>query len=172
MTGIPLSTLSRIESGETEKFDKYRDILAKALKCSPEDIDGDTDSLPTVPVVGHIKYKTFVKDADPKKYAEVERLSGLPETAQAVEIITTDLVGYHGIYDLLYFDSIPQENERLFLDKECIVHLDTKKRGERLLAWVTKGSKSKHYHLYIHGAAIMTDVKIHAAFPVLNIKRG
>ncbi len=172
MIGIPPSTLNRIESGETEGFEKYRARLSKALGCKPEELDDPEFQLPSVLVTGTVKYKTFIKDI-PKKNAEhVEAIPGLPSTTEALEIKTSDLVNYHGSNDLLYFDSVPQNNERLFLDRECVVQLDTKKRGEKLLAWITKGSSEGKYILHAHMSPMMSDVKILAAHPILHIKRA
>jgi transcriptional regulator with XRE-family HTH domain len=172
MIGIPPSTLNRIESGETEGFEKYRAKLAKALGCKPEQLDEPGFELPSVRVTGYVKYKTFIKDI-PKNDAEhVEAIPGMPATTEALEIKTSDLINYHGSNDLLYFDSVPQKNERLFLDRECIVQLDTKKRGEKLLAWLTKGSGEGKYILHVYGAAPMLNIKILAAHPILHVKRS
>ncbi|MBX9725739.1 MAG: helix-turn-helix domain-containing protein [Rickettsiales bacterium] len=172
MIGIPASTLNRIETGETEGFEKYRALLAKALGCKPEALDAPELELPSTPITGFVKYKTFIKEIPEKQRETVDAISGLPDTAEALKIKTSDLVPYHGSNDLLYFDGVPQANERLFIDRECILTLDTKKRGERLLAWVSKGSKEGHYILHPQGGTLMMDVKILAAHPVLHIKRA
>lgn len=172
MIGIPASTLNRIETGETEGFEKYRALLAKALACAPETLDAPELTLPSTPITGFIKYKTFIKEIPAKQQESVDAIPGLPETAEALKIKTSDLVPYHGSSDLLYFDGVPQANERLFIDRECILTLDTKKRGERLLAWLSKGSKEGHYILHPQGGTLMMDVKILAAHPILHIKRA
>ncbi len=172
MIGIPASTLNRIESGETEGFEKYRAKLTKALGCKPEELDAPDFQLPSTLVTGFIKYKTFIKDIERNDAEHVEAIAGLPATTEALVIRTSDLINYHGSNDLLYFDSVPQSNERLFLDRECVVQLDTKKRGEKLLAWVTKASGEGKYILHAHMSPMMSDVKILAAHPILHIKRS
>lgn len=172
MIGIPASTLNRIETGETEGFEKYRTTLAKALGCKPESLDAPELDLPSTPITGFVKYKTFVKEIPAKQQESVDAVPGLPDTAEALKIKTSDLVPYHGANDLLYFDGTPQANDRLFVDRECVITLDTKKRGERLLAWVSKGSKSGHYILHPQGGTLIMDAKILAAHPILYIKRA
>ncbi|MDE3037373.1 MAG: helix-turn-helix transcriptional regulator [Pseudomonadota bacterium] len=172
MIGIPPSTLNRIETGETEGFEKYRALLAKALGCKPENLDDPDFQMPSVLVTGIVKYKTFIKDVAKKDAEHVEAIPGLPSTTEALEIKTSDLINYHGSNDLLYFDSVPQENERLFLDRECVVQLDTKKRGGKLLAWITKGSGEGKYILHAHASPMMVDVRILAAHPILFVKRS
>lgn len=172
MIAIPASTLNRIETGETEGFEKYRVVLAKALGCAPEALDAPGLELSSTPITCFIKYKTFIKEVSEKQREGVEPISGLPVTTEALKIKTSDLIPYHGANDLLYFDSVPQANERLFIDRECVITLDTKKRGERLLAWVSKGSKEGHYIIHPQGGTLMVDAKILAAHPILHIKRA
>lgn len=171
MTDIPVYTLSRIESGETESFEKHRLKIAAALGCAPEDLDADELKMPTVPVTGIVKYKSFVKATRQDEYPPVESFPGLPPTAQAIMIKGTHLMHYHGNGDLLYVDGKPEANEQLFLGRECMVELDTKKRGEKLIAWVSKSSKNGHFTLHPHNSPMMIDVKIRAAHPVLHVKR-
>ena len=64
MIGIPASTLNRIETGETEGFEKYRTLLAKALGCKPEALDAPELELPSTPITGFVKYKTFIKEGN------------------------------------------------------------------------------------------------------------
>lgn len=170
MIDLPVSTLNRIESGETAGFEKHRAKLAAALACAPEDLDIDALDLPTFPVTGTVKFKTFVKEVDASDQERVEAISGLPSTAQVIKIKGTHLIPYHGANELLYIDGNPEPNEKLFLDRECLVHLDTKKRGERLIAWVTKGTQAGRYILHPPGSALIVDAKILAAHPVLYTK--
>lgn len=172
MIGIKSATLNRIESGETKGFEKYRAKLAKALNCSPEELDGDDIDLPTIPVTMIIRHKTFVQHLPEKEIEQIEQIPGLPETAEALKIKTHELTNYHRRNDALFFDSVPTKKEDQFLDRECIVHIDEVHRGEWLLAWVSKSRTKGHYHLHIHNAPVMTDVKILAAHPIIYIKRA
>ena len=172
MIGIPPSTLNRIETGETESFEKYRALLARALGCKPEMLDAPELELSGTPITGFIKYKTFIKEIPAKQRESVDAIPGLPETTEALKIKTSDLVPYHGSSDLLYFDGVPQANERLFLNRECVLTLDTRKRGERLLAWVSIGGKEGHYILNPQGGTLIMDAKILAAHPILHIRRA
>lgn len=172
MIDVPYSTLCRIESGEIASFEKYRLKLAAALGCKPEDLDADELSMPTVPIIGIVKWKHFVKDLPQKEWEPVEMIRGLPPTAKAVKIKGSHLITSHSNGDILYFDSVPQENARLFLERECVVELDTKKRGDKLICWISPGSKKGHYMLHPPGAPVVLDAKVKAVFPVLHVKRG
>lgn len=172
MIDIPYSTLCRIESGEIASFEKYRMKLAAALGCKPEDLDADDVDFPTVPVIGIVKWKHFVKDLPQKDWEPIELISGLPSSTRAIKIKGGHLITSHSNGDVLYFDSIPQENERLFLERECVVELDTKKRGDKLICWLSSGSKKGHYMLHPPGAPVVVDAKVKAVFPVLYVKRG
>lgn len=171
--GIPVPTLNRIETGYTAGFEKYRHDIAKALGCKPEDLDAPDLEMPTAPVTGIIRHKSFVMDVPDAKQEQVELITGLPETTQALRIKYNGLKPYHGNNDLLYFDSIPAARERDFVEKECVVVVEGKKRGEKLLAWVSKGSAVGRYMLHPHGSnSMMFDVKIEAAHPILHVKRA
>ncbi len=172
MIDIPYSTLCRIESGEIATFEKYRIKLAAALGCSPDDLDADGVDFPTVPIVGIVKWKHFVKDLPQKEWEPVELISGLPPTSKALKIKGNHLIPSHGNGDILYFDSEPQSNARLFLERECVVELDTKKRGDKLICWPTQGSKKGHYLLHSPGSAVALDAKVKAVYPILHVKRG
>lgn len=170
--GIPAPTLNRIETGYTAGFEKYRDDIAKALGCKPEDLDSLDLEAPTVPVVGIIRHKSFIMDVPLEKQERVELISGLPETAEAIRIKYAGLVPYHGNKDLLYYDSVTSRHERLAAPRECVVKLDGKKRGEKLLAWVSKGSRPGLFILHPHNSPLMIDVAIEEAYPILNVKRA
>ena len=172
MVGMQKSTLNRIENGKTVKFDKYRDKLAKALKCSPEDLDGDDDSPTFFPITGIVRHKTFIQKIDHKNAAKGPVIEGLPESTEIVQIKTADLFGYHRRDDMLYFDSKPQPSEKKFLDRECIVHLDSVSRGEWLLAWVSKANSRGRYHLHMPHAQMLLDQKIRAVHPILRIRKS
>ena len=168
MTDIPISTISRIESGEIASFEKHRLKLAAALGCSPDDLDADDYDVATVPVVGIVKWKCFVKDLPEKDREAVPLIAGLPPTSKAIRIRGTHLVPYFGNGELLYYDGIPQTNDRLFLDRRCLVEQDTKRRGEKLICWVTPGSKPGHYILHPYGGAVIMDAKLKAVHPILQ----
>lgn len=171
--GIPASTLNHIENGYTVGFEKYRNDIAKALGCKPEDLDAPDLEIPTAPVTGIIRHKSFVMDVPADKQEQVELIPGLPETAEAVRVKQQGLKPYHGNNDLLYFDSVPTARERDFVEKECVVVVEGKKRGEKLLAWVSKGSAVGRYMLHPHGSnSMMFDIKIEAAHPILHVKRA
>jgi len=170
MSGVPFYTLSRIESGELG-FEKHRIVIAEALGFPPEALDSDDLELTTVPIVSIVKWKYFVKDLPGKKREKVEWIPSLPKTANALKIKGNHLVPYHGSNEILYFDSKPELNERLFMDRECIVEREINKRGEKLICWVTAGSKQNHYMLHPYGAQPIIDAKIKAAYPILYTKR-
>lgn len=169
MTDIPVSIISRIESGETAKFEKHRIKLAAALSVNPDDLDGDEVDTTTVPIVGFIKNKYYVKDAPAGEEDEVALMPGLPQTSKALRIRTTDLTPYYFLNDILYFDGVPQTNDKLFLDRRCMVEQDTKQRGNKLICWVTAGSKPGRYMLHPYGGAVIIDAKLIAAHPILQV---
>lgn len=171
--GIPVPTLNRIETGYTVGFEKYRHDIAKALGCKPEDLDSPDLEMPSAPVTGIIRHKSFIMNVPVAKQERVELIVGLPETAEAVRIKQQGLKPAHGNNDLLYFDSIPAARETEFLDRECVVVLEGKQRGKKLLAWVSKGSKAGHYMLQPHDSkAMMFDEKLEAVHPILHVKRA
>ena len=170
ITGIPLSTLQRIESGGTLKIEKYRKILAKALNCKEEDLDSVDLDLPVVPIIGEVKHKSYVKIFPKDKWQEIDFVEGLPATAQAVRIAGTQLVPYHGRNDILYFDGRPEKKEKLFLDKKCLVQLA---KGNHLICWVSKGAKAGDYTLSPYGTTqVLLNQKITVAHPILHTKSG
>ena len=170
MTDIPIATLHRIESGGNLKIEKYRKIIADALNCAPEDLDRiDLEKL-TVPIIGESKFKSYVKLLPKEQWRGADLVEGLPETAQAVRIIGTHLVPYHGKNDILYFDGTPEKKEKLLLEKQCFVQID---KGNHLIAWVSKGSREGHYILAPYGTPqLLIDQKILKAHPILFVKRG
>lgn len=170
ITGIPKTTLHRIENDGSEKIlNKYRDVLATALKCAPTDLDAPEIG-EGVPVVGEIKFKCYVKMLPKSKWKEVDFVKSLPETAQALRIVGNHLAPAHGRNDILYFDSKPEENPSLFLDKQCLVQIP---KGNLMIAWVTSGSKPGHYFLHQYGSTqVLTDQKIVQAHPILHVQRG
>ena len=171
MSGVPFYTLSRIESGELP-FEKYRAVIAKALGFPPQALDSDDLELSTVPIVSIVKWKYFVKDFPGKSKEKAEMIPGLPPTAKALKIKGKHLVPYHGNNEILYFDGKPESNERLFVERECIVEREIKKRGEKLLCWVTAGSRPGHYMLHPYGVPPIIDAKIKAVYPILYVKRS
>jgi transcriptional regulator with XRE-family HTH domain len=170
--GIPVPTLNRIETGYTQGFEKYRQAIAKALGCAPEDLDSPDLDMPTVPVTGIIRHKSFIQDVPADKQERVEPPMGLPDSTEALRIKQQGLKPYHGNNDVLFYDGIPTTQERYFVERECVVKLAGKTRGEKLLAWVSKGSKPGHFILQPHGAPLMIDVAITAAHPILHVKRA
>ena len=170
ITDIPKTTLHRIENGGSDKvLEKYRNILAVALSCAPEELDSpDVDE--GVPVVGEVKFKCYVKMLPKENWKEVNFVKGLPETAQAIRIIGNHLAPAHGKNDILYFDSKPETNPSLFLEKQCLVQIP---KGNRMIAWVTAGSKPEHYFLHQYGSTqVLTDQKITQIHPILHVQRG
>lgn len=169
--GMPAPTLNRIETGETQGFEKYRAKLAKALRCKPEDLDDVEEELAMIPVTGIIRHKTFIQKIEPSKAERVELIPGLPADSEAIKIMTKELPHYHRRNDLLFISSKPQTNEKQYLERECVVHLADKSRGDWLLAWVSKASTKGFYHLHVYNGPMITDVKIKAVYPVLFVKR-
>ena len=170
--GIPLPTLNRIETGYTAGFEKYRQAIAAALGCKPEDLDSPDLEMPTAPVTGIIRHKAFIMDLPPAKQERVPRSSALPDTTEALQIKHHGVKPYHGNNDLLYYDGIPCVIEQDFIERECVVKLKGKTRGDKLLAWVSKGSKPGHFILHPHGSPLMIDIRIEAAHPILEVKRA
>jgi transcriptional regulator with XRE-family HTH domain len=170
--GIPVTTLNRYETGYTPNFEKHRQAIADALGCAPEDLDSPDLEVATVPVAGIIRHKSFIMEVQPEAQERVERMPGMPETTEAIRIKHNQQKPYHGKNDVLYYDSVQPKNERYFIERECVVVLEGKKRGNRLLAWVSKGSKPNLFIVHPHGDALLLDVKISAALPILHVKRA
>jgi DNA-binding Xre family transcriptional regulator len=170
VTGIPKTTLHRIENGgSTKVLDKYRDSLATALGCTPKDLD-TREMAQGVPVVGEVKFKSYVKMLPKEKWRETESVKALPDTVQAIRVVGNHLAPAHGRNDILYFDSTPSNNPNAFLDRQCLVQIP---KGNLMIAWVTAGSKPDHYFLHQYGSTqVMTDQQILNAHPILHVQRG
>lgn len=164
----PVSTLSRLESGERRLSDKYRAKLATALQCAPEDLDSAELHAPTVPVIGLIRDKATITDPPANKPELVEKFDSFPADTVAVRVKGNVLFPYHGNGDLLYFQDRHQPNEKLFLNKECYVETAG---GRRVLAWVTKGSEKDTYVLHAPASPVQLDVKLTKICPIIHIKR-
>lgn len=173
MIDIPYSTLCRIESGEITSFEKYRSKLAAVLNCKPEDLDADEVEFATVPVVAIVKWKHYVKELSKSEWEPIQKPPRIPEKAKAIRVKGTHLTPSHHNGDVLYFDPNPETNERLFLNRECMVELDTKKRGERMICWVTPGTKEGRYLLHPPGSPPVLNAKLKAVYPIVDVfKRG
>lgn len=170
MIGEMRSTMNRIESGEIP-FEPYRGLIAKALKCKPEDLDRKGLKLPTVRITRYIKNKHYVYPMPKDKSTEVQAIPGLPKTTEVLIIKNPDIKYIHSKNELLYFDAVPAKKDTEFLNRECIVKIERKTRGDTLLAWVSAGSAKGKYILHFHGEPIMIDVKIISAHPILHISK-
>jgi transcriptional regulator with XRE-family HTH domain len=170
MIGEMRSTMNRIESGEIP-FEPYRLLIAKALKCKPEDLDNKRLKLPTTRITRYIKNKYYIYPMPEDKITEVQAIPGLPKTTEVLIIKNPDLKYVHAKNELLYFDSAPAKKDTEFLNRECIIRIERKTRGDTLLAWVTAGSSKGKYILHFHNEPIMIDVKILAAHPILHISK-
>lgn len=164
----PVSTLSRLESGERKLSSKYRVKLAAALQCAPEDLDSEEVHAPTVPVIGLIRDKATITEPPANKPGQVEKLENFPDNTVAIRVKGNVLFPYHGNGDLLYFEDKHQANEKLFLNKECYVETVG---GRKVLAWVTKGSEPTTYVLHAPASPVQLDVKLTKVCPIIHIKR-
>lgn len=164
----PVSTLSRLESGERKLSDKYRAKLAAALQCAPEDLDSEEVNAPTVAVIGLIRDKATITEPPANKPEQVEKLESFPAGTVAIRVKGNVLFPYHGNGDLLYFEDRHQANEKLFLNKECYVETAG---GRKVLAWVTKGSEPGTYVLHAPASPVQLDVKLTKVCPIIHIKR-
>lgn len=173
MINIPFSTLCRLESGEIASFEKYRFKLAVALKCKPEDLDADEVEFPTLQVIAVVQWKHFVKELPKAEWETVSRPPSIPPHAKGIRVKGKHLVPTHSSGDILYFDQKPEKNERIFLNRECVVDLDIKRSGERLICWVTPGSEPGKYMLLPPNSPPIVNAKIKAAYPIIDtFKRG
>lgn len=171
MIGELRSTVNRIESGEIP-FAPYRALIAKALGCKEEALDMKAFKLPTSTITRYIKNKNYVYPLAKDKTKPVQAIPNLPKTTEVLIIKNPDLKQVHAKNDLLYFDSVSAKKDAEFLNRECIVKIERKTRGDTLLAWVTAGSAKGKYMLHFHGEQIMNDVKIIAVHPILHIAKA
>jgi DNA-binding Xre family transcriptional regulator len=169
ITEIPKTTLQRLENtGSKKVLDKYRNDLAQALNCAPEDLDA-ADIGEGVPIVGEVKFKCFVKALPESKWKEAEPIEGLPQSARAIRIATPNLAPSLFRNDILYYDPESDQKPGTIIDKQCFVEIP---KGNQLIVWLTQGSKPGHYMLHQYGAPhIMVDQKIVRAHPILYVKR-
>ena len=171
MIGVLKSTQNRLENGEID-FEYYRDKLAKALGCKPADLDIPHLKLKTSPVTLYVKNQNYVSRMPKDKVVGVQEIPGLPKTTEVLIIKNPALKKIHGRNELLYFDSVPTTKEAMFLNRECIVKIEKKTRGDTLLAWVTKGSGKGKYILHAHDEPLAVDVSIISANPILHVRKA
>ena len=164
------STVTRIEAGEID-YEPYRAKLAKALKCKPTDIDDPNLQQRNVPLTMLVKNKNYVTKLSKDDIERVRAIEGLPKTAEALVIKNPDHP-VHSKNSLLFFDGSATNKPGRFLDRECIVRIEKKTRGDTLLAWVSRGTKPNTYLLHAHGEPIMADVTIISAHPILGLKKA
>ena len=163
--GVSVSNYSRMEMGLIP-FEPYRKKLAAALRCKANDIDDSSLRKRTIPITMYVKNKSYVY-SDPKiKGDKVIAPPGLPKSTQACVIKNPDHPDFPK-NSLLYFDSNPTTSPSKFLDRQCIVKVDKRKRGDTLLAWITRGTQPDKFILHSKGQPMEIDVKVLAAYPIL-----
>lgn len=170
-SGIPLTTLHRIENGQP--VDKYRARLAAALRCDPEELDAPAFDAPSVPIVAEIKFKSYVKMLPEKEWMPTEYFEGLPESSRAIRVAGGHLKPHYPIDTVFYYDPTKPATEKLFLERQCLVEIAvTKKAPNLMLCWVSRGAKSGEYMLTPHLGEPIFDAKIVKAYPILYSRQG
>ena len=168
ITGIPLTTLHRLETGQP--IGDYLLPLSTALKCDPREIMTQIEEVPTVPIIGLIKNQSYVKMLPKKEWRKAVRVEGLGTGVQAVRVVGEALKPHHGRNDVLYFHGEPEKNPKFFLERECLVDLP---EGKRLLCWLSAGGKKGYYTLYPYAAMKpIFDQPLQNVYPVLHVKRS
>lgn len=167
VSGIPLTTLHRIENGQP--VDKYRKKLAAALGCDPAELDAPEFDAPSVPIVGVIKFKSYVKMLPEKEWEPTERFEGLPDKTRAFRVGASHLKPVFSINTVFYYDAAKASPEKLFMDKQCLVQLPPSKRiPDYLLCWVSRGSKPGLYTLTPYAGETLFDQPILKAYRIIH----
>ena len=171
VSGIPVTTLHRIENGQP--VDKYRKRLATALTCDPQELDAPEFDSPSLPIVGIIKFKSYVKMLAEKEWEQTERFDGLPEKARAIRIGASHLKPDFSINTVLYYDAAKPSPEKLFMERQCLVQIPASKRTpDHLLCWVSRGSKAGLYTLTPYAGETLFDQPILKAYRILYARQG
>lgn len=172
VSGVPLTTLHRIETGQP--IDKYRKPLSAALGCPPEELDAPEFDSATVPIVGLITFKSYVKMLPEKYWEPTEHFEGLPGKPHAIRVAASHLKPDFSINTVLYYNGAKPVSDKLFLDRQCLVQIPVKdkRKPSHLLCWVSKGSKPGLYMLTPYSGDIMYDQPILKAYPILYARQG
>jgi transcriptional regulator with XRE-family HTH domain len=171
VSGIPITTLHRIENGQP--VEKYRKKLAAALTCDPAELDAPEFDARSVPVVGVIKFKSYVKMLPEKEWEPTEHFDGLPEKARAIRVGGSHLKPDFSINTVLYYDASKAAPEKLFLERQCLVQLPPSKRTpDYVLWWVSRGSKPGVYTLTPYAGDTLYDQPILKAYRIIHSRQG
>lgn len=170
-SGIPLTTLHRIENGQP--VDKYRSKLAAALRCDPDELDTPEFDAPSVPIAAEIKFKSYIKLLPEKEWLPTEYFEGLPKKSRAIRVAGGHLKPHFPIDTVFYYDPTKPATEKLFLERQCMVEIPEKKKMPNLmLCWVSRGSKPGVYMLTPYAGEPIFDTQIVKAFPILYSRQG
>jgi transcriptional regulator with XRE-family HTH domain len=171
VSGIPITTLHRIENGQP--VDKYRKKLAAALGCYEDELDAPEFDAPSVPIVGVIKFKSYVKMLPEKEWEPTEYFEGLPEKTRAIRVGASHLKPDFSINTVLYYDASKPAPEKLFMERQCLVQLPKSKRvPDYLLCWVSRGSKAGVYTLTPYSGDPLFDQPILKAYRIIHARQG
>ncbi|MDE3016366.1 MAG: helix-turn-helix transcriptional regulator [Pseudomonadota bacterium] len=172
VSGLPLTTLHRIETGQP--VDKYRKPLAAALGCDPDALDAPAFDTPTVPIVGVIAFKSYVKMLPEKDWEPTEYFAGLPDKARAIRVGASHLKPDFSINTVLYYNGAKPVSEKLFLDRQCLAQIPVKdkRKPDHLLCWISQGPKPGLYTLTPYSGDPFFEQPILKAYPILYARQG
>jgi len=170
-SGIPLTTLHRIENGQP--VEKYRARLAAALRCDPKELDTHEFDAPSVPITAEIKFKSYIKMLPESDWMPTEYFEGLPKSSRAIRVASGHLKPHFPIDTVFYYDPAKPASEKLFLERQCMVEIPVKKKAPNLLlCWVSRGAKPGVYMLTPYAGESLFDQKIVKAYPILYSRQG
>lgn len=162
---MSLGNWSRLEAGLIP-YEPHRRDLARVLLCKEKDIDDPNLQKRTVKITMWVKNKSYVYREPKLKNDKVLLPPGLPKSVEVCIVKNPDHPSYPK-NSLLFFDTNRNTASSKFLDRECIVRIEKKTRGDMLLAWVSRGTKPGTYILHAKGQPMEVDVNVLYAHPIL-----
>jgi len=166
MIGAPYSTICRLESGERQ-LKKWRDLIATALGCAPEDLDSDELDIETVPIIGMVMNKSVIKKLPEGSNDAVEPIADYSESMKALRVKGSNLLPAYTNNDVLFFNDGTKYSEQLFLGRICYVELTD---GKPLLARVSSGSKKGRYILEPFNSTPIIDKEVAKIRPIISTR--
>jgi transcriptional regulator with XRE-family HTH domain len=168
LIGTSKQHYGRLESGETGLDLHWLKKIAKALQCSPIDLQPDlAQGGGTAPLTGYVGAGEKVFNFDDGYLEDVEAPPGAEEM-HVVRVKGDSMWPAYREGDYLFFTPTDSFNEQACLYRDCVVQVvDGPTYVKRILPGPTRGE----YTLASYRASEITDVRIRWASPILWVKR-
>ena len=168
LVGTSKQHYGRLESGETGLDLHWLRKIAKALQCSPIDLEPDlAQVVSTAPLIGYVGAGEKVFNFDDGSLEEVEAPPGSLEL-HVVRVKGDSMWPAYREGDHLFFAPADNVDEQACLYRDCVVQVaDGPAYVKRLIPGPNRGT----FTLASYRASEMTDVRVRWASPILWVKR-